>query len=204
LLKNYLVADVYGAAGRPLPARPDSDWAIAELEEPLGRDAGWLPVGPLAGAGQPLIGHLGYRLERSHAMSLDFGCQIIGNNGADPLLWDDCEAAQGDSGGPVLAFFPDGPHVIAITVLSIKGAGGLRTGAVRAASLTDLTLFPKGARAVRQARVGVRPGKPPASGGQSSPLPVKTIESMRKAGADFSLAALAQILNRRAGEAFVP
>src|SRR5579859_2693631 len=63
LVKFYAVADGW------MPGKLEEDWAVAELEEPVGRVAGWAGIGKPSDLSAPL-GQLGYRMESPNAMSL--------------------------------------------------------------------------------------------------------------------------------------
>jgi protease YdgD len=196
LLKSYVVADGFQFSQRPQLRGVEADWAVAELADPLGLKAGWLAVGNDGGKPE-VIGQLGYRLESSHAMSLDYGCRIIGHQtGGGHVFWDDCEAIHGDSGGPVLAFQPDGPRVVGITVLAGTLAGHPATGAVDIAALADRVYFPRIAKVIRDAAIGVRGSHPPGGDSPAAPTPARTMELLD--GGRRSNASLADLARRLA------
>jgi len=183
LARNYMPADGW------VPGRLEEDWAVIELEDPLGRSAGWLPMGkPEPGA--PL-GQLGYRAESPHAMVLDYGCSMLAAD--QHFLWDDCEAAHGDSGGPLFAFLPDGPRLIGITTVAGHALGHIATGAVAVTGLLDKKRYPNAARVL--AEIAGSPGQHPPSGGLVAIQPASTVAALDGGrGTPPTLANLAKLL----------
>jgi protease YdgD len=198
LVASYVVADGFVFRDPPVVERAEADWAVAELVEPLGRRAGWLgipPPGgpPVDGRAQPL-GELGYRADRQHALSLDYGCRLLGHAPAGHLFWDDCQAVHGDSGGPVVAFDAAGLRVVGITIMAARIGGRAAAGVVETTVMADLARFPKAARALAAAASG-QPGRPPAPGSPVAATPSKTLEDLAGSNAGPpSLASLAKWL----------
>ncbi len=173
-----------------VPGRLEEDWAIVELEDPVGQSAGWVPMGkPEPGA--PL-GQLGYRAESAHAMSLDYGCAMLAAD--QRFLWDDCEAAHGDSGGPLFAFLPEGPRLIGITVVARPCAGKdqhRRGGDYRHPGPEALSPMPPGwsPKSIHS------PGHKPPSGGPVATQPAATVAALDGGrGTPPTLANLARLL----------
>jgi protease YdgD len=197
LATRYVVADcpAIDAVGCPKPHQPSADWAVVELAEPLGRIAGWIAVGGAASSDP--IGRLGYRAETRHALTLDFGCSLLRRD--DSLFTDDCGAVHGDSGGPVLAFQPDGPHLIGITI-AVQGNGHATWAvSIAAASFADHDRFPQAVALLQAAAVGRGPGHPPSPGGPADPLPVSTIRALDPNGTSPpSFARLRELLAKTA------
>ncbi len=184
LAQYYVVADGW------MPGKLEEDWAVIVLEQPLGRTAGWIGLGGKPDAGAPL-GQLGYRAESAHAMSLDYGCRLIS---ADPrFLWNDCEVAHGDSGGPLLSFLPDGPKMVGITIAAGHAGGKISTGTVAITALFDQKRYPNAAKLI--AEIGHGPGHGPAIGSPVAPQPSATVAALDPGGkAPPSLATLAKLL----------
>jgi protease YdgD len=184
LVRFYAVADGW------TPGKLEEDWAVAELEEPIGRIAGWAGIGKPADLSAPL-GQLGYRIESPHAMSFDYGCKPVSS---DPrMLWTDCEAAHGDSGGPVFAFLPDGPKLVGITVATGKHDGRPVTAAVAAPALFDTARYPVAAKILMGIGHGASHG--PEPGGPVAPEPVVTVPALANGrNASPTLAGLAKLL----------
>jgi protease YdgD len=184
LLRFYAVADGW------MPGKLEEDWAVAELEEPVGRLSGWAGIGRPADLTAPL-GQLGYRLESPHALSFDYGCKPLS---ADPrMLWTDCEAAHGDSGGPIFAFLPDGPRLLGIIVAVGKRDGHPITVAVAAPAWFDAVRYPNAAKIL--AGIGHGAGHAPQAGGLVAAEPVVTVPALANGkSAAPTLAGLAKLL----------
>ena len=184
LVRFYVVADGWA------PGKLEEDWAVAELEEPMGRVAGWAGIGKPADLAAPL-GQLGYRMESPHAMSFDYGCKPVSS---DPrMLWTDCEAAHGDSGGPVFAFLPDGPKLVGVTVATGKHDGHPVTAAVAAPALFDSARYPNAAKILTG--IGHGAGHGPEPGGPVTPEPIVTVPALANGkNAAPTLAGLAKLL----------
>jgi protease YdgD len=177
--KRYDVADGFAFVAQPAVLQAEGDWAVAELVEPLGRQAGWLGAkGTAPPDGTAVVGQLGYRAESRHAMSLDYACRVLGRNSSGRVFWDDCQAVRGDSGGPVLAFMADGPYLLGLTIMAGQIAGHPATGAIDISVMTDLARFPVAGRAALAAGVGVRAGRPPAPGWPAAPGPAATMAQL--------------------------
>ncbi|HIJ38371.1 MAG TPA: trypsin-like serine protease [Rhodospirillaceae bacterium] len=195
LVKSYVLAD--GAVMTESKSDASRDWAVVELADPLGRQAGWLQVDSDGAEKTVWVGELGYRAESPHAMTLEFGCRIVAHSDGNALFWHDCAGAKGESGGPVLAFRSDGPHVVGITSRIAVGNGLTLTGVVDLKRLADPQQFPKAAAAFAAAHNG--PGHPPASGGPARPLPSDSIRRLSVGKPQSpSLELLSQLLNTAA------
>jgi len=145
LAARYAVSDCPAAngGGCPGPRRLDNDWAVIELAEPLGKTAGWIPLGGNLRADP--FGRIGYRFDSRHAMTLDSGCKLVGEIGG-PLFRDDCGTVPGVSGGPVLAFTAEGPRLVGVTVARIKDSPTPQAASVSTAFFADRSRFPLAAR----------------------------------------------------------
>jgi protease YdgD len=183
LARSYLVADGWA------PGKLEEDWAIIELEDPVGRDAGWVSMGKNE-PGAPL-GQVGYRAESPHAMSLDYGCSLLAAD--QRFLWNDCEVAHGDSGGPLFAFLPEGPRLIGITIAAGHALGHISTGTVAVTGILDRKRFPTPARML--AEIAPSGGHHPPTGGPVALLPASTVAELdRGQGTPPTLANLAKLL----------
>lgn len=96
----------------PLLDAVPADWALIELETPIGERAGWLP---LARAEVPAPGVLalqaGYRRDRPHAPELSPPCRML--DAPQGLLFHDCVVPEGGSGSPLLALAANGGIAVA-------------------------------------------------------------------------------------------
>jgi len=185
MVRFYVVADGWA------PGKLEEDWAVAELEEPVGRIAGWAGIGKPSDLAAPL-GQLGYRMESPNAMSFDYGCKPVSADARS--LYTDCEAAHGDSGGPVFAFLPDGPRLMGVVIAAGQSNGHPMTTAVAASALFDTARFPTAAKIV--SGIGRGPGHGPESGGPVAPQPVSTVPALAQGkSAEPTLAGLAKLLS---------
>lgn len=92
----------------PELAAVPADWALIELDAPIGDRAGWLPLArgraPEPGA---LVLQAGYRRDRPYAPELSPPCRMLPT--APPgLLFHDCVVPEGGSGSPLLILGTDG------------------------------------------------------------------------------------------------
>jgi protease YdgD len=87
------------------------DWAIMELEKPVGDIVGYLPMVALKGRE---IAQAGYSKDKPHVLTLNEKCFIQGKR--DRVLFHDCDATFGDSGSPILVRDGDKIGVGAVNV----------------------------------------------------------------------------------------
>ncbi len=109
-----------GASHQTLPF----DWALLTLEEPLGRELGFLPfpddlrIDEKGNAHtvleNPLITVAGYPGDRAHLLSLEENCRVQAIAARGHVIMSDCVSIQGDSGGPILQKKGDTWHIFAI------------------------------------------------------------------------------------------
>ena len=134
-VKSYIVGEGYKGADGPTRENVSHDWALLTLEEPLGENLGFLtvPTGwfqppentkPTATPRQVEISSniitAGYPGDRRHVLSLEENCNIIttANNGR--ILFTNCVAIGGDSGGPILQKNGETWHIIGVQTSAIK------------------------------------------------------------------------------------
>lgn len=103
------------------------DWALVELEKPIGQRAGYLgwaqfDVGVLAAWGRGAVEFKvsGYRGDRRFVQSADLRCRVTGFTEDEKLVVHRCPIASGDSGGPLLLPYQDELLVVGVAV----GVGG--------------------------------------------------------------------------------
>ena len=99
-------------AGAGLAGRAD-DWALLELAEPLGEAVGWVAIGGDPQPGQSVTA-AGYGKDKAHVPMAHMGCAVMERRGG--VLITDCDAVQGDSGGPVLVWQGGRPTLAALNV----------------------------------------------------------------------------------------
>lgn len=109
-----------------LASRAD-DWALMELEEPLGDQIGWLALGaPRPGM---KVAVAGYGRDKAQVPLAHVGCRLT-RQPLPGVFIHDCDAVQGESGGPVLAWAGDGLRLVAVNVAVIpsRGEAGVAAG----------------------------------------------------------------------------
>lgn len=99
-------------AGSGLGGRAD-DWALLELEDAVGEAVGWVAIGGDPQTGQKVIA-AGYGKDKAHVPMAHLGCTVLERRGA--LAVNDCDAVQGDSGGPVLVWRDGQPLLVGLNV----------------------------------------------------------------------------------------
>ncbi len=177
----------------------DSDWALLELSEPLGRQTGWLGILPLSpqtlervrqsGAAVVLAG---YRSDRSQVLTIDKGCAIRGFVETSRMFVHYCEPVHGDSGGPVLAFLNGEARVIGVTTISLSGPGEHYGGAIATSILTEGRDWPKATAAIKaEGFVPAFSGHPPPPGSAAAATPAATVARLLNLSAPESERGLA-------------
>lgn len=99
-----------------------NDWALLELEDALGDEVGYVALGSDPEQGQRVTA-AGYGKDKAHVPTAHLGCRVLEHRGA--LFVNDCDAVQGDSGGPMLIWQGGQPRVAALNVAVLIGAGDL-------------------------------------------------------------------------------
>lgn len=95
------------------------DWALVELDQPLGEAVGVVAIGADPEPGRRLVA-AGYGKDKAHIPTAHLGCAVTERRG--PVLIDDCDAVQGDSGGPVLVWRNGQPQLAGLNVAVMLGA----------------------------------------------------------------------------------
>jgi len=211
-VRSMVRADGYAFSEHPPPESEDNDWALLELAEPLGRQAGWLGVEPLTvesvgrmrKQGVPMV-LAGYRADRAQIITIDRHCEIKGVIKDTPIFVHNCDAIHGDSGGPLMAFIGDEARVIGVHVITMTANDRKMGGAVSTAVLADERRWPVAAAAA--AALGLRPpvsGRAPGPGGPAATVPADTVAALRHGpgGGAASVAVLGRLL--AAGEPRTP
>ena len=109
------------------PEQAAKDWALLELDKPLGDEVGWVALSDQIKPGQP-IATVGYGNDHKHAAVAHQGCTIM-EHLSNGIWMHNCDAIPGDSGGPVYADVTTTPKLIAITVARFAENRGAAIGA---------------------------------------------------------------------------
>jgi protease YdgD len=152
-VKRYHVPSGFdGAKGAHADNLPH-DWALLELEDPIGADSGFLqihqqmqpgsarPEGPILST--PRIITAGYPGDRAHILSLEENCRIRAVRNKSHVLLTDCLAIRGDSGGPILQKLDSGYVLIGVQTASTNLGGRRGSLAISALAFREtLAGFP--------------------------------------------------------------
>lgn len=111
----------FSAPGTALVSRAD-DWALLELAEPLGDEVGWVAIASEPEPGE-VVTAAGYGKDKAHVPTAHVGCRVLDRRGV--LLINDCDAVQGDSGGPVLVWRGGQFRLAALNVAVMVSDGDL-------------------------------------------------------------------------------
>jgi protease YdgD len=106
--KNIHVHEAF-ESGKPSPRTFSVDWALIELEKPIGRKAGYVGVAAfdanvLENMNKERVRFKvsGYRGDRLLVQTVDHDCRIDGFTDDNKLILHRCPITKGDSGGPLL------------------------------------------------------------------------------------------------------
>lgn len=183
---SYERAEDFAYADGPTVKSALRDWAILTLKKPIGRQAGWLGARKLDSlmmsrikAGRALLLQAGYRRDRAHIMSADWGCHLRGVSERGRLIIHDCNVIKGDSGSPLLVFADGYFYAIGLHVVDLKTE---KDGTL--AGVLSLSKFHpdggKGSAASAFSRTSARwsKGRPPVAKSEAAMVPVNTIDSL--------------------------
>jgi protease YdgD len=126
---------VIDGQSRGLGSRAD-DWALMELEEPLGAEIGWIALGaPQVGM---KVAVAGYGRDKAQVPLAHVGCHLT-RQALPGVLIHDCDAVQGESGGPVLGWNDGEIRLVAVNVAVIpdQGEAGVAASVEALRSLAD-------------------------------------------------------------------
>lgn len=116
---------VFTAEQQGLATRAN-DWALVELVDPVGDDIGWIASAP------PRVGMTvavaGYGKDKAYVPLAHLGCHLT-EQPVPGVLYHDCDAVQGESGGPVLAWIDGQLRLVAVNVAVIPSRGDLGVAA---------------------------------------------------------------------------
>jgi protease YdgD len=126
------------ATNRPLDADDPSehvrdDWALIELDQPIGLDTGIVPVAELTGNELDLavfygtaVTQAGYSGDRPERLTGHQGCRLLGTE-PDNWVLHDCDIVPGDSGSPLLIERGGQLQLFAVATAMLCSGNGERT-----------------------------------------------------------------------------
>jgi protease YdgD len=116
---------VFTSERQPLPTRAN-DWALVELEDPVGDDIGWIALAPPKPGMRVAVA--GYGKDKAFVPLAHLGCHLT-EQSSPGVLFHDCDAVQGESGGPVLSWINGELRLVAINVAVIPLLGEMGVAA---------------------------------------------------------------------------
>lgn len=130
--------------------RPQTDWALVQLAEPLGAEVGMLAVAEPAQARAAIAGgaaltQAGYSTDQPFDLTAHIGCGATMVGGAG-WFTHSCDVLPGDSGSPIMAEIDGVPQVVGIvTDIFCLGSRGANGGAAAGVDAFLAALPPPGA-----------------------------------------------------------
>jgi protease YdgD len=137
-VERFILNESEDASSRDFRPTSDHDWALLVLEDPLGREVGYLDVSVAEPPNiQPSDFMLaGYSGLRPNVLSVASDCGQPSDSRPGVFL-QLCSAMQGDSGAPLLVF-KDGKYAVAGVFSAVVGwEGGFASLAIAASSFSD-------------------------------------------------------------------
>lgn len=168
--RRYVVDGVHDTTGRHFGGGPETDWALVELEDPIGAEAGFVGLtdidqvgleAALATGSTVLLP--GYPQLREHALSLATECGAVRIPANFNLVIHQCPTMWGDSGAPLLLVRDGRATTIGLMSGFAKMNGellGLATS-TRSFGAAALELLQKSENPEANSRYGLSDGNPP-------------------------------------------
>ena len=146
------------------------DWGLITLDRPIGDEVGFFGVANVDRDGFAAMharassfARAGYNADALKAAALQLDCPVDGYFDGLELLQHRCPMALGDSGGPIVAFLPEGPAIIGVQ----SGRLATRTNwwgtAVPASTFYQSIAFTKSGQAAGATDPAGYAGAPPAA-----------------------------------------
>lgn len=197
---RFITPEHYRFTQRPRPQDGAADWALIELEKPLGEITGYLGTEILKPAllreakkRGALFLTAGYGKRLGQVQSLRIGCRVLGflkaadTDGAkgsetirDAIIHD-CESTGGESGGPLLLLDRRGLRIVAVQSITYPLKDGIVTVAAMLAAMRDPAVAGTAAAVLKRLGILGRATTGPKPGGWIAPTPVKSLAALRKA-----------------------
>ncbi|PYG34363.1 trypsin-like serine peptidase [Pelagimonas varians] len=122
--ERFILNDVEDVTSRDFQSTPDQDWALLVLQDPIGRDVGYMEIVKLAPEALEQMDFklAGYSGLRPNVLSVASDCGHPLKSGPNKIL-QKCSAMRGDSGAPLLVLKEDRYLVVGV-FSSILDRGG--------------------------------------------------------------------------------
>lgn len=118
---RYLVSDDYDLGSNELQIIPSKDWAVIELQKPIGEIAGYIEletrhrtISNRLKSSDTKIAVAGYPGLRRHVLSIDSRCGDMQIRNGRDILIHKCPTMHGDSGGPLMELLSGSLSIIAV------------------------------------------------------------------------------------------
>ncbi|MCZ4280666.1 trypsin-like serine protease [Kiloniella laminariae] len=184
-VKSYRKSVNYRPLNEASARNTETDWALLELEKPIGNQTGWLALELLSNSvlqrikqNKSVLVSSGYRAGAPHAQTVDFDCQFPGRIKGSDGIAHRCFLQNGDSGSPLLLYDQGVFSIVGINVVGFSSDNGRSNEYVGA--LTSGRFHPDtGSKDVKQAIGKLNflwdQGAFPEKGSKAGRVPEKTI-----------------------------
>ena len=167
---RYIVSNFHDTTSKTYRHRPQDDWALVELRDPVGLRAGYLGWTALDDASLDRalrsgsqVALAGYPAIRPQVLSADMNCKRPHFRQGGALFVHRCAVMKGDSGAPLLLLRDGKASVVAVLSGGTASPNGLVSVSVPVASFQAAILRSLGAKHAVEHNGGVamHPGRPP-------------------------------------------
>ncbi len=114
-------------SGRGRPNRLADDWAIVELDRPIGASVGFVPLASMEEGlatrqkrGEPVLYTAAYSTDRPNLLQSHTKCSPHMAVSKTAVMMHDCDLTFGASGAPILIRDKDGYRVVAVQVAVVR------------------------------------------------------------------------------------
>jgi len=184
-VRRFHIADGYRFRRQPTLAQSVTDWAVVELEKPIGKLAGTLPLADLSlkaiekiASTQTPILKAGYRASLQHVLTVDTDCRLRGVETQTAMMINSCGAMAGESGGPLMIFDDGKFKVIGVHVATLIASHAKFAAAVPGLVVGDPGKGERINGAVKRSGVLEPTALSPVSGSPARATPRQTIKAL--------------------------
>ncbi|MEQ8667484.1 MAG: trypsin-like serine protease [Rhodospirillales bacterium] len=164
--RAYWIPPGYREGQAPTGETAVHDWAIIELNEPIGDIAGWFGVAPLDKAGferaisdATRFVQAGYSRDSKLHLTAHIGCDMEGYARGLDLIVHACDAVPGDSGSPIFFFERGYPMLAGVHVATTRNKVPVRGIAVPTGTFFAGVREMGGGRPGLPSEAGLMPGE---------------------------------------------
>ncbi len=187
-IKSYKKSSGYKPKNEASARNTETDWALLELTDPIGKQTGWLKLSALDSAVRKRINNKqsvlissGYRAGAPNAQTVDFNCQVPKKFEGNDGIAHQCFLQNGDSGSPLLLYDREAFSIVGINVIGLSSDNGRINDYVGA--LNALRFHPKTGRKDIKSGIGQLgflwdKGTLPKAGSKASAAPNQTIAAL--------------------------